>query len=72
MDLPAGALGLTLGNAIELTWDERVDWVRIILVGVTALAVSFLRMPLLLVLVIFGGSRSRPRIRAFAEEVRRG
>lgn len=51
----AGALGLTLGNAIELTWDERVDWVRIILVGVTALAVSFLRMPLLLVLVIFGG-----------------
>ncbi|MGA9945598.1 MAG: chromate transporter [Candidatus Cybelea sp.] len=51
----AGALGLTLGNAIELTWDERADWVRIILVGVTALAVSFLRMPLLLVLVIFGG-----------------
>jgi len=51
----AGALGLTLGNAIELTWDERTSWVRIALVLATALAVSFLRMPLLLVLVIFGG-----------------
>ena len=68
----AGALGLTLGNAIELTWDERADWMRIVLVAVTALAVSFLRMPLLLVLVIFGGlgiaheylrsrSQARPR-----------
>jgi chromate transporter len=51
----AGALGLTLGNAIELTWDERADWLRIVLVGVTAATVSFLKMPLLLVLVIFGG-----------------
>jgi chromate transporter len=52
----AGALGLTLGNAIELTWDERTDWARLVLVVATALAVSFLRMPLLLVLVVFGGA----------------
>jgi chromate transporter len=51
----AGALGLTVGNALELTWDERADWFRILLVVVTALVVSFLRMPLLLVMVIFGG-----------------
>ncbi len=48
-------MGLTLGNAIELTWDERGDWVRIALLIATALIVSLLRMPLLLVLVIFGG-----------------
>ncbi|MGB8965902.1 MAG: chromate transporter [Candidatus Cybelea sp.] len=52
----AAALGLTIGNALELTWDERGDWVRILLLGITALAVSFLKMPLLLVLVIFGGA----------------
>ncbi len=51
----AGAVGLTIGNALELTWDERADWLRIALVVVTALVVSFLHMPLLLVLVIFGG-----------------
>jgi chromate transporter len=52
----AGALGLTLGNALELTWDERKSWLSIALVAVTALAVSFLRMPLLLVLALFGGA----------------
>lgn len=52
----AGALGLTLGNALELTWDERTEWLRMLLVAVTALAVSFLKMPLLLVLVVFGGA----------------
>ena len=51
----AGALGLTVGNALELTWDERTEWVRIALLIVTALTVSLLHMPLLLVLVIFGG-----------------
>jgi chromate transporter len=63
----AGALGLTLGNAVDLTWDERGDWLRIALVAVTAATVSFLKMPLILVLVIFGGIgivreylRSRP------------
>lgn len=52
----AGAVGLTIANALELTWDERSDWVRVLLLFVTALAVSFLKMPLLLVLVIFGGA----------------
>jgi chromate transporter len=52
----AGALGLTIGNALELTWDERGDWARIVLVAATAVAVSILKMPLLLVLVIFGGA----------------
>lgn len=50
-----GALGLTLGNALDLSWDERTDWVRILLLVVTALVVSIFRMPLLLVLVVFGG-----------------
>jgi len=52
----AGALGLTVGNALELTWDERAEWIRIALVAVTALTVSFLHLPLLAVLVIFGGA----------------
>ena len=62
----AGALGLTIGNALELSWDERGDWLRFVLIAATALAVSFLKMPLLLVLVVFGGAgivreRLRPR-----------
>jgi chromate transporter len=51
----AGAIGLTIGNALELTWDERTEWARIVLLAATALTVSFLHMPLLLVLVLFGG-----------------
>jgi chromate transporter len=50
-----GALGLTLGNALELSWDERGDWLRVALLAVTAVAVSVFRMPLLLVMVVFGG-----------------
>jgi chromate transporter len=50
-----GALGLTVGNALELTWDQRPDWIRIALVAITALTVSILKMPLLIVLVLFGG-----------------
>jgi len=50
-----GALGLTLGNALELSWDERGDWVRIALLIVTAIVVSVFKMPLLLVLALFGG-----------------
>ncbi len=50
-----GALGLTVGNALELSWDERGDWMRIALLIVTALVVSFFKMPLLLVLAVFGG-----------------
>ncbi len=52
----AGALGLTVGNALELTWDERRSWFGLALIVVTALTVSLLRMPLLLVMVIFGGA----------------
>ncbi|MGB6523210.1 MAG: chromate transporter [Candidatus Cybelea sp.] len=52
----AGALGLTIGNALELTWDERKTWYAIALVAITAAAVSLLRMPLLLVLALFGGA----------------
>lgn len=52
----AGALGLTIANALELSWDEGADWLRLVLVAITALAVSLLKMPLLLVLVAFGGA----------------
>ncbi len=51
----AGAIGLTVGNALQLTWEQGADWVRILLLAVTAAAVSVLKMPLLLVLVVFGG-----------------
>jgi chromate transporter len=52
----AGALGLTVGNALELTWDERRSWFGLVLIVITALAVSFLRMPLLVVMAVFGGA----------------
>ena len=50
-----GALGLTVGNALELSWEQRSDWMRILLLVVTAAVVSLLKMPLLIVLVLFGG-----------------
>ncbi|HTX59669.1 MAG TPA: chromate transporter [Verrucomicrobiae bacterium] len=50
-----GALGLTIGNAFELSWDERDDWIKIVLLALTAVVVGLYKMPLLLVLVIFGG-----------------
>jgi chromate transporter len=50
-----GALGLTVANALELSWDERTDWVRLLLLAVTAVIVAMFKMPLLLVLVVFGG-----------------
>jgi chromate transporter len=50
-----GALGLTVANALELSWDERTDWVRLLLLAVTAVVVALFKMPLLLVLVVFGG-----------------
>ncbi len=50
-----GALGLTIGNAFELSWDERDDWMKIVLVVATAVVVFYYKMPLLLVLVVFGG-----------------
>jgi chromate transporter len=51
-----GALGLTIGNALELSWDERDDWIKILLLVLTAVVVGWLKMPLLLVLVLFGGA----------------
>jgi len=59
-----GALGLTIANALELSWDERDDWIKVALVAITALmSAGFihifnvsLKMPLLLVLTIFGGA----------------
>lgn len=51
-----GALGLTIGNALELSWDERDDWLKLVLIAVVALVVARFRMPLLLVLAIFGGA----------------
>ena len=50
-----GALGLTIGNALELSWDQRRDWIRLLLLAVTAIVVSLFKMPLLLVLAVFGG-----------------
>jgi chromate transporter len=50
-----GALGLTVANALQLSWDERGDWLRIALLAITALAVTLVKMPLLWVLVVFGG-----------------
>jgi chromate transporter len=50
-----GALGLTIGNALELSWEERDDWIKIALLVLTAIVVAWIKMPLLLVLVIFGG-----------------
>ena len=50
-----GALGLTIGNALELSWEERDDWIKISLLVLTAIVVAWIKMPLLLVLVIFGG-----------------
>lgn len=51
----AGAVGLTLGNAIELTWDLRKDALHLAIVAATALAVVYFRLPLLATLAIFGG-----------------
>jgi chromate transporter len=50
-----GALGLTVANALELSWDERNDWIKLVLLALTAVVVSLFKMPLLLVLVVFGG-----------------
>ena len=51
----AGALGLTVGNAIELSVDLREDWLNFVLLAATAVAVTVFRAPLLLVLLLFGG-----------------
>jgi chromate transporter len=55
MGCAVGALGLTIGNAFELSWDLRDDWIKIVLLVASAVVVGFLKMPLLLVLIILGG-----------------
>ena len=57
-----GALGLTIGNALELSWDERDDWIKISLLVLTAIVVAWIKMPLLLVLVDFRRRRHRARV----------
>lgn len=51
----AGAVGLTLGNAIELTWDLRRDALPLAIVAATAAAVVYFKLPLLPTLIVFGG-----------------
>ena len=62
-----GALGLTIGNALELSWDERSRLDSHRAAGVTALVVSLLKMPLLMVLVVFGGVGIVARVPAARE-----
>jgi chromate transporter len=50
----AGAVGLTLGNAIELSLDLKSDWLNFVLLAATAVAVSVFHVHLVYVLVIFG------------------
>lgn len=50
----AGAVGLTLGNAIELTLDRKDDLFNLVLLAATAIAVSRFHVSLLLVLEVFG------------------
>lgn len=50
----AGALGLTLGNAIELSVDLKDDWLNFVLLAVTTAAVTAFHVHLVLVLVVMG------------------
>jgi chromate transporter len=51
----AAAVGLTLGNAIELTQDLWPKWLNLFFMVATALAVSYFHLPLVLTLLVFGG-----------------
>ena len=50
----AGAVGLTLGNAIELSIDLKNDWLNFVLLAATTVAVTMYHAQLLYVLVVFG------------------
>jgi chromate transporter len=50
----AGAVGLTLGNAIELSIDLKEDWLNFILLAATTVAVTSFHVHLVYVLVVFG------------------
>jgi chromate transport protein ChrA len=51
----AGAVGLTLANAIELSTDHRAAWVDLAFIAITALVVSLLHLSLLITLLVLGG-----------------
>lgn len=50
----AGAIGLTLANALDLTREQFVWPLSIAFIAVTAVAVSWFKVPLLLVLLVLG------------------
>jgi chromate transporter len=52
----AGAIGLTLANAIELTGPERKSPFALVLVALSAVAVGYLRWNLVWTLLLFGGA----------------
>jgi chromate transport protein ChrA len=52
----AGAVGITIANAFELTVDRRRDgWIALVLLAGTALAVGAFKLALLPAFAIFGG-----------------
>lgn len=54
MGCAAGAVGLTLGNAVELSIDLKGDWLNFVLLAATTAAVSVYHVHLVYVLVAFG------------------
>ncbi len=50
-----GAIGLTVGNAIELTIGQRKEWTSLAILAAVAVLVGVYRLELLPTLVIFGG-----------------
>jgi chromate transporter len=50
----AGAIGLTLGNAIDMTREQAIRPLNLAFIALTAVAVSWFKAPLLLVLVVLG------------------
>jgi chromate transporter len=50
----AGAIGLTLANAIDMTREQARPWLNLVFIAVTAVAVSWFKAPLLLVLLVLG------------------
>jgi chromate transporter len=50
----AGAVGLTVGNAIELSIDLKDDWINFLLLAATAVSVTVFHLQLVYVLAVFG------------------
>lgn len=55
MGAAAAAVGLTFGNAIELTQDLWPKWIDLLFVAMTAVAVSYFKLNLVMTMLIFGG-----------------